>query len=142
MSATYLYINTHIPRHQIHVCACCNSCVQRVRVLPQGLHTFGFRGEALSSLAALGELSVITRTAGQAAATRLDFDRDGHLTGSTPVARAVGTTVAVKDLFVALPVRRQVWDVFRDGHYTLVAWVADLQSGSSTRTLKRWLAEP
>jgi DNA mismatch repair ATPase MutL len=31
----------------------------------QRLHTFGFRGEALSSLAALGELSVITRTAEQ-----------------------------------------------------------------------------
>jgi DNA mismatch repair ATPase MutL len=31
----------------------------------QRLHTFGFRGEALSSLAALGELSVVTRTAEQ-----------------------------------------------------------------------------
>lgn len=142
MSATYLYSNTHISRHRFHVCAYCKSCVQHVRVLPQGLHTFGFRGEALSSLAALGELSVITRTAGQAAATRLDFDRDGRLTGSTPVARAVGTTVAVKDLFVALPVRRQVRDVFGDELYPLVAWVGSLQSGSSTRTLKRWLAEP
>lgn len=74
----------------------------------QSLHTFGFRGEALSSLAALGGLTVITRTAEQAAATRLEFDRDGRLTSSTPVARAVGTTVAVKDLFSALPVRRQV----------------------------------
>lgn len=74
----------------------------------QALHTFGFRGEALSSLAALGELSVITRTADQAAATRLEFDRSGHLSSSSPVARAVGTTVAVKDLFAALPVRRQV----------------------------------
>jgi hypothetical protein len=74
----------------------------------QALHTFGFRGEALSSLAALGELSVITRTADQAAATRLEFDHSGHLSSSSPVARAVGTTVAVKDLFAALPVRRQV----------------------------------
>jgi DNA mismatch repair protein PMS2 len=79
---------------------------------PQALHTFGFRGEALSSLAALGELSVITRTAEQTAATRLEFDRDGNLTRSTPVARAVGTTVAIKDLFAPLPVRRQV----RRGH--------------------------
>lgn len=74
----------------------------------QALHTFGFRGEALSSLAALGDLSVITRTADQAAANRLEFDRDGHLTSTTPVARAVGTTVALKELFAPLPVRRQV----------------------------------
>lgn len=74
----------------------------------QSLHTYGFRGEALSSLSALGELAVITRTAELAAATRLEFDRDGRLTASSPVARAVGTTVAVKDLFGTLPVRRQV----------------------------------
>jgi DNA mismatch repair protein PMS2 len=72
------------------------------------LHTFGFRGEALSSLSALSELSVVTRTAEQAAAVRLEYDRDGKLVGSTPCARAVGTTVAIKDLFAPLPVRRQV----------------------------------
>ena len=79
-----------------------------VAIAVQSLHTYGFRGEALSSLSALGDLSVITRTADQAAGTRLEFDRDGRLTSSSPVARAVGTTVAVKDLFAALPVRRQV----------------------------------
>lgn len=77
-------------------------------MLSQDLHTFGFRGEALSALAALSQLTVITRTAAQTAATRLEFDRHGCLTSSSPVARAVGTTVAVKDLFDSLPVRRQV----------------------------------
>jgi len=32
---------------------------------PKALHTFGFRGEALSSLCAVSELAVVTRTADQ-----------------------------------------------------------------------------
>ncbi|KAI8471868.1 MAG: hypothetical protein J3K34DRAFT_520228 [Monoraphidium minutum] len=73
----------------------------------EALSTFGFRGEALSSLAALGGLSVVTRTAGDAAAARLEFDTDGRVAGRAACARGVGTTVAVKDLFAPLPVRRQ-----------------------------------
>eukprot|EP00878_Enallax_costatus_P029399 GHUV01031875.1.p1 GENE.GHUV01031875.1~~GHUV01031875.1.p1 ORF type:complete len:213 (+),score=63.68 GHUV01031875.1:275-913(+) len=73
----------------------------------ESLHTFGFRGEALSSVAALSELSVTTRTADQTAAVRLDFDRHGKLVNKATCARGVGTTIAVKDLFSTLPVRRQ-----------------------------------
>ena len=74
----------------------------------EALATFGFRGEALSALAALAELSVVTRTANDAAAARLEFDREGRLCAKTACARGVGTTVAVKELFSPLPVRRQV----------------------------------
>jgi hypothetical protein len=86
----------------------------------QSLHTFGFRGEALSALAALGELSITTRTAEQAAAARLEFSADGRLAGSSGVARAVGTTVAVKGLFGTLPVRRQVRRAGRCGRAVAV----------------------
>lgn len=75
---------------------------------PQAVSTFGFRGEALSSLSALAELSIVTRTEEQGAAARLTYDREGALTGQAAVARAPGTTVAVRDLFNALPVRRRV----------------------------------
>jgi len=75
---------------------------------PKDLSTFGFRGEALSSLAALAELSVITRTPTDTAATRLEFDREGKLCGRAACARGVGTTVAIGNLFGPLPVRRQV----------------------------------
>ncbi len=77
---------------------------------PQAVSTFGFRGEALSSLSALAEVSIVTRTEDQVAAARLTYDREGALTGQAAAARAPGTTVAVRDLFKALPVRHKVGD--------------------------------
>ncbi|XP_078429762.1 DNA mismatch repair protein isoform X4 [Wolffia australiana] len=71
----------------------------------QSLTTFGFRGEALSSLCALGSLSVETRTINEAVGTRLKFDKYGLLMSETKVARQVGTTVTIEKLFSSLPVR-------------------------------------
>ncbi|WCJ21359.1 DNA mismatch repair protein putative [Euphorbia peplus] len=71
----------------------------------QSLTTFGFRGEALSSLCALGELTVETRTNNESVATHLAFDRSGLLTTEKKTARQIGTTVTVKKLFSNLPVR-------------------------------------
>ncbi|XP_065861318.1 DNA mismatch repair protein PMS1 [Euphorbia lathyris] len=71
----------------------------------QSLTTFGFRGEALSSLCALGELTVETRTKNESVATHLAFDRSGLLTTERKTARQIGTTVTVKKLFSNLPVR-------------------------------------
>lgn len=74
----------------------------------QEVSTFGFRGEALSSLCALAAISITTRTANSNPAQRLTYDHTGCLVGTSPTARAVGTTVAVKDLFKTLPVRHKV----------------------------------
>lgn len=71
----------------------------------QSLATFGFRGEALSSLCALGNLTVETRTKNESVATHLTFDHSGILTAEKKTARQVGTTVTVKKLFCNLPVR-------------------------------------
>ncbi|KAG8663509.1 hypothetical protein MANES_01G217500v8 [Manihot esculenta] len=71
----------------------------------QCLTTFGFRGEALSSLCALGDLSVETRTKNESVAAHLTFDHSGLLTAERKTARQVGTTVTVKKLFSNLPVR-------------------------------------
>ncbi|CAA0832028.1 DNA mismatch repair protein PMS1 [Striga hermonthica] len=71
----------------------------------QVLTTFGFRGEALSSLCALGELTVETRTVNEVVATHLTYDRTGILTAERKSARQVGTTVTVRKLFSTLPVR-------------------------------------
>ncbi|KAL3827833.1 hypothetical protein ACJIZ3_016635 [Penstemon smallii] len=71
----------------------------------QSLTTFGFRGEALSSLCALGDLTVETRTVNEVVATHLTYDRSGLLIDERKTARQIGTTVTVKKLFSNLPVR-------------------------------------
>uniref|UniRef100_A0A803NE06 Uncharacterized protein n=1 Tax=Chenopodium quinoa TaxID=63459 RepID=A0A803NE06_CHEQI len=71
----------------------------------QSLTTFGFRGEALSSLCALGRLTVETRTKNESVAAHLTFDNTGQLVAEHKTARKVGTTVTVKKLFSNLPVR-------------------------------------
>ena len=67
--------------------------------------SFGFRGEALSSLCALSQLSVITRRPGAAVGARVTYDNAGAVVAVTPVQRNEGTTVTVSKLFSTLPVR-------------------------------------
>ncbi|KAL0137448.1 postmeiotic segregation increased 2, isoform CRA_c [Mucor lusitanicus] len=70
--------------------------------------TFGFRGEALSSLCALSHLVVITATKTQAPmGVKLEYDSAGSLKSKTPQSRTAGTTVQLTDIFHSLPVRRQ-----------------------------------
>ncbi|KAG7491853.1 hypothetical protein MATL_G00007990 [Megalops atlanticus] len=71
------------------------------------VETFGFRGEALSSLCALSDLSVITCHESAQVGTRLVFDHDGKLTQRSPHPRQQGTTVALQQLFYTLPVRHK-----------------------------------
>ncbi|KAL2008607.1 hypothetical protein VTN00DRAFT_6801 [Thermoascus crustaceus] len=72
------------------------------------LQTFGFRGEALSSLCALSSFHIVTAQADQAPkATRLDFEFSGKLKKTQIVAGQKGTTASVENLFQRLPVRRR-----------------------------------
>ncbi|KAK8172546.1 hypothetical protein BKA80DRAFT_214850 [Phyllosticta citrichinensis] len=72
------------------------------------LRTFGFRGEALSSLCALSHFHILTARASDGAkGTRLDFELSGKLKGTSVVASQRGTTVVVENLFHNLPVRRK-----------------------------------
>ncbi|PYH49234.1 ATP-binding mismatch repair protein PMS1 [Aspergillus saccharolyticus JOP 1030-1] len=72
------------------------------------LHTFGFRGEALSSLCALSSFHVVTAQAHQAPrATRLEFEPSGRLRRTQMVAGTKGTTASVAHIFRGLPVRRR-----------------------------------
>lgn len=71
------------------------------------VETFGFRGEALSSLCALSEVSVVTCHKSSKVGTRLVFDHNGKITQKTPHPRQQGTTVSIQQLFHTLPVRHK-----------------------------------
>ncbi|KAJ4355148.1 ATP-binding mismatch repair protein [Ascochyta clinopodiicola] len=72
------------------------------------LQTFGFRGEALSSLCALSKFHIVTaRATDGPRGTKLDFEQSGKLKGTSVVAAKQGTTVVVEELFYNLPVRRK-----------------------------------
>ena len=65
--------------------------------------TMGFRGEALAAIASIAELSLTSRSADAPHAFRLDA-RSAEL---QPAARAIGTTVEVRELFFSTPARRK-----------------------------------
>ncbi|WP_027235701.1 DNA mismatch repair endonuclease MutL [Leisingera caerulea] len=67
------------------------------------IHTFGFRGEALPSLGAVGRLTITSRAAGyEAAQIRVS---GGKLEPVKPAALRAGTIVELRDLFFATPAR-------------------------------------
>jgi len=72
------------------------------------LQTFGFRGEALSSLCALSNFSVVTAQAHEAPkGKRLEFEMSGKLKSTSFTAAQKGTSVVVESLFSKLPVRQK-----------------------------------
>ncbi|XP_072868897.1 mismatch repair endonuclease PMS2 isoform X2 [Chlorocebus sabaeus] len=71
------------------------------------VETFGFRGEALSSLCALSDVTISTCHASVKVGTRLVFDHNGKIIQKAPYARPRGTTVSVQQLFSTLPVRHK-----------------------------------
>ncbi|MEN8739177.1 MAG: DNA mismatch repair endonuclease MutL [Phaeobacter gallaeciensis] len=67
------------------------------------IHTFGFRGEALPSLGAVGRLTITSRAAGNdAAQIRV---AGGGMEPVKPAALRAGTVVELRDLFYATPAR-------------------------------------
>ena len=68
--------------------------------------TFGFRGEALASIASVSRVDLTTNTEGEAAGTRIRIE-GGAAPRVTDAGRAQGTTVSVSQLFFNVPARRK-----------------------------------
>ncbi|WRH63216.1 MAG: DNA mismatch repair endonuclease MutL [Fuscovulum sp.] len=67
------------------------------------IHSFGFRGEALPSLGAVGRLTITSRVQGHEAASL--SVAGGRMAGVKPAALTRGTVVELRDLFFATPAR-------------------------------------
>jgi len=66
------------------------------------IRSFGFRGEALPSLGAVGRLTITSRAGGEAAQIACEGSR---LSAVRPAALTRGTVVELRDLFFATPAR-------------------------------------
>lgn len=68
--------------------------------------TLGFRGEALSSIAAVSEVELITKTSGSEAGMRIEIS-GGEVVSQGEAGSADGTTFIMRNLFFNVPARRK-----------------------------------
>ncbi len=68
------------------------------------LHTLGFRGEALASIAAVAKVEIISRTAVDISGTKLVIE-GGKTILKEDVGCPIGTTIIITDLFYNVPAR-------------------------------------
>ncbi len=81
------------------------------------LHTLGFRGEALPSIASVSNFTLLTRPEGEEFATSVHID-GGENTEVSSSGGSAGTTVIVENLFFNVPARRKfLKTVSTEGRY-------------------------
>lgn len=69
------------------------------------LHTKGFRGEALASIAAVSQVELITKQADSEVGTEIKIEGN-KVTSQEPCVAVKGTSIAMKNLFFNIPARR------------------------------------
>lgn len=72
----------------------------------EDITTFGFRGEALASIAAVAEVMLKTRTEDEEVGCQVEFAASVH-NSTTEIATPKGTNIAVRNLFYNVPARRK-----------------------------------
>ena len=69
------------------------------------IKTMGFRGEALASIAAVGQVELKTKRAEDETGVYIEIE-NSRVTRQEPVAAPTGTSIAMKNLFFNVPARR------------------------------------
>ncbi len=70
------------------------------------IHTLGFRGEALASIASISRLELETRMADMETGLFIEFSQ-GKIVNEKPTGRGQGATLSVHNLFYNVPVRKK-----------------------------------
>ncbi|MHA7880055.1 MAG: DNA mismatch repair endonuclease MutL [Saccharospirillum sp.] len=73
----------------------------------EALHSLGFRGEALASIASVSRLTLTSKPPGQSEAWQVNTHGQDMSTELLPAAHTDGTSVEVRDLFFNTPARRK-----------------------------------
>lgn len=68
------------------------------------IHTLGFRGEALASIASVSQVTCVTRHADETSGTMIRFD-NGNVVTHERIGRTPGTTMTIEHLFSRVPAR-------------------------------------
>ena len=72
----------------------------------ENISTFGFRGEALASIAAVAEVTLRTRRMEMEVATEVVISGSGFIS-QDPVSAPIGTNISIRNLFYNIPARRK-----------------------------------
>jgi len=70
------------------------------------IQTFGFRGEALSSIASVSRVSIISKTSDVLEGTKISLE-EGTIVSEVPTAATDGTDIVITDLFYNVPARKK-----------------------------------
>lgn len=102
------------------------------------IHSFGFRGEALPSIASVSRFSLETRRRGEPEGVRVAVEGGGQA-HVEPRGAPTGTRVEVRDLFFNVPARRKFLRAFatESAHVTEVVEAIALTKPSLSITLER-----
>ncbi|MGK4009085.1 DNA mismatch repair endonuclease MutL [Sorangium sp. So ce1036] len=114
------------------------------------IQSFGFRGEALASIASVSRFSLRTRRDGEAEGTEIRIE-GGGAAQAAPCGCAAGTVVEVRDLFYNVPARRKFLRAIgtESAHVTEIAQAIALGEPGVTlilsrdgRVVREWLRAP
>lgn len=84
--------------------ACQRHATSKLTDDPVAVRSLGFRGEALPSIAAVAELSIVSASDARGVGWKVTL-RDGRVVADEPAPRPRGTTVTVRHLFQNVPAR-------------------------------------